>query len=186
MQVYLLPFRWVDADVEYLLGKKNDFPKRIEGKPPKKGIPLNNAGNWVMSGGGMDDKDKGNITAAAVREFREETTIDYGQPNISVCWEFDGYAIVAVYDENIRWKAQQINQAIAADGPPDDELQTVAVFKYAEAMACFTNTEARGERNSALRKRSTKSRSWYIDGLRLLHGKLTSGNLIGGANNQSH
>ena len=74
MQVYLLPHYAGASGETIILGAKNIFGLKSKGKVGTKKIIPNNAGQLVISGGGLapnEDPIKG-----AAREFAEETGID--------------------------------------------------------------------------------------------------------------
>jgi 8-oxo-dGTP pyrophosphatase MutT (NUDIX family) len=140
MQSYLLPYHVASSGAKIvLMGRKNIIGYKAKGKTQTTPIVWNNAGQWVISGGGKDltDSDEGE---AAMREFFEETGIDFRLRKQLEYYGFHStiktklfplsssspdFSVTYILFEDWEGMARDINKNIAAGKVADDELHEV-------------------------------------------------------------
>ncbi|MCU0546788.1 MAG: NUDIX hydrolase [Oscillatoriaceae cyanobacterium Prado104] len=140
MQSYLLPYHVADSGAKIvLMGLKNIISYKAKGIKQTKPIVWNSAGQWVISGGRKDLTDS-DATEAAMREFFEETGIDfrlreqleyYGFHSKIITELFPNssspdFSVTYILFEDWEGMARDINKNIAAGKVTDDELHEVA------------------------------------------------------------
>ncbi|HAX74807.1 MAG TPA: hypothetical protein DCY88_02970 [Cyanobacteria bacterium UBA11372] len=139
MQSYLLPYHVASGEKIVMMGLKNIIGYKAKGKTQTNPIVWNNAGQWVISGGGKDATDS-NEQVAAMREFFEETGVDfrlrtqleyYGFHSTIITKLFPlrssspDFSVTYILFEDWEGMAQDINNNIAAGRFTDDELHEV-------------------------------------------------------------
>ncbi|MEI9983864.1 MAG: NUDIX hydrolase [Aliidongia sp.] len=149
-------------------------PRAIKaGKATPEGMIPNNAGQWVLIGGGQDDSTE---TEAVYREFTEETGIDLEKvPGLlseqdihlnNALWHC--IAKRALLPEAL---AKNIAGQIRGNHTPDDELEKVEWVDLEEAIRRMQNYEPV---DSFYRKQANKPRDWYVEMLFQARGLSTS------------
>lgn len=139
MQSYLLPYHALSGEKIVMMGLKNIIGYKAKGKIKRTPIVWNNAGQWVISGGGKDSTDSSE-QIAAMREFFEETGVDfrlrpqleyYGFHSTIITKLFPlgssspDFSVTYILFEDWEGMAQDINNNIAAGKVTDDELHEV-------------------------------------------------------------
>jgi 8-oxo-dGTP pyrophosphatase MutT (NUDIX family) len=140
MQSYLLPYHVASSGAKIvLMGRKNIIGYKAKGKTQTQPIVWNNAGQWVISGGGKDATDSDELKAA-MREFSEETGVDlrvrnvrekYGYHNIETLLfplssSSKDFSVSYIQFEDYSGLSGQITDNIRAGNVADDELYEVA------------------------------------------------------------
>ncbi|MEI9986530.1 MAG: NUDIX hydrolase [Aliidongia sp.] len=175
-QCYMLPFHMTpEGGIKVLLAKKRLLQKKVHsasiqvpprairsGKATPEGMIPNNAGQWVLIGGGQDDSTE---TEAVYREFAEETGIDLKKvpgllsdqdiPVNNALW----YCIAkrALLPEALE---KNIIGQIESNNTPDDELEKVEWVNLEEAIRRMQNPEPV---DNVYLRQANKPRDWYIE-----------------------
>ncbi len=140
MQSYLLPYHvTLSGEKIVMIGLKNIIGYKAKGKIQATPIVWNNAGQWVISGGGKDATDS-NEQVAAMREFFEETGVDFRLRTQLEYYGFHSkiitklfplgssspdYSVTYIQFEDYNGLAQDINRNIRTGNVSDDELHEV-------------------------------------------------------------
>jgi 8-oxo-dGTP pyrophosphatase MutT (NUDIX family) len=172
-----------------LLGQKGII-SRINGQPVQPNVPRSNPGQMVIPGGGFEPNE--DATTCALREFYEETGVDFRDPNVRASFQANVVrainkgdhtnVYVQVPDARLHALLPVINQSIANQGPPDDELRQAYIITRNDAPQWlgFVDPRApdapqwmRSEFEQAKRilperevlRRMNSSFDWFVDAL---------------------
>jgi 8-oxo-dGTP pyrophosphatase MutT (NUDIX family) len=149
VQCYHLAYMAGGSGADVVLSTKNVFGNRSRGRVQARKIIWNNCGQFVISGGGMSDRDRNEIEAAQ-REYFEETGVDLrvaavrttmrclGEPALKVFIpDPNGYCCVYQMVSTESPLVATANRNIAANLPADDELHDCGTAPGTHAVSLF-------------------------------------------------
>ncbi|WP_114394469.1 NUDIX hydrolase [Oleisolibacter albus] len=145
----------LDVQLKVLLGQKNFLITRVDGKTLSKPLANNNAGQWVLPGGHVEEdkqmEPEAEFLTACLKqvkkEIHEELGIDpeageyFEPPTLESTRQYfpedRSFCIFYIYTVGIGTLCAQINTNIQANDVEDNELNQVAVFPIGEAIGKF-------------------------------------------------